>query len=750
MGPSGKILHTFIPEDLDKIFVTNAMECIPRGRLKEDKARQAHAIKCCHNRLIEQVTAHPRRLIVAMGNPAVWSLTGNFGYKITQIRGKLIPYEHSELGILPVVHPAAIARGTGNFRQFKADLEYAWALANGADPLTHERCTFEEVADDSKSITDAIYKLKAEGSHFTGDIETTGFSALDDKMLTFGICSTYRKGRKHVYCFPVSCLQLPAFRDFLQDRNLGWNWHNGKFDIQFFRQRGINAFVSDDTLLLSYCLDETPGAHDLETVAGDRLGAPDYKFMIQPYLPKKGASYEHVPMPVLNEYMAIDVGSTAEVFNIMRPLVRQDAALEKLYTKTLLPGSEFLANVEMNGFFVDQERVAENQAAFRKELDERIEKIIRIANERNPECGNFSVGSPKQLGVVLYDKLGYKKIKNSRSTAKPILAKLPQDDLILEIRAYREVSKLESTYVRGLYKHIRSDGRVHSTYKLHGSQTGRLSSSKPNMQNIPRDIRLRGQFIAPPGRVLISCDLSQAELRSLAICSGDEALCRVYNSGGDIHTELANFMYPGWDELAASPHKGDQVLAKEQRTRCKNVNFGIVYGITAVGLQETIFMGTGEILPLSECQAMIEAWYGRFPQAAKFIEMCRKAPTRGQVISTVFGRRKRIGIVTRANIGFLMNESANFPHQSIASDITLHAGIRTEPILRNELDTRIVNIVHDDIIMEAPDKPEIIKQVGELVTSTMMQVPRDWGLTRVPFESSAEVGTRWGYLKEAA
>ena len=299
------------------------------------------------------------------------------------------------------------------------------------------------------------------------------------------------------------------------------------------------------------------------------------------------------------------------------------------------------------------------------------------------------------------------------------------------------------TYVKGLLKFVQPDtSRVHTTYLIHGTRTGRLSSREPNMQNPPRLEQVRGSFVAPPGCELLEIDLSQAELRNLACLSGDEKLISIYTNDEDLHDEVAATIFPGW-------HKGRDDWY-EQRVKAKNVNFGIPYGITKFGLQGQIGG------PLEEADRMLKGWYTRFPGAADFIQKCRNAPMNNQVMTTCFGRKKRTGLVSGMNIRFLQNEAANFPPQSISSDITLHTGLRTWRKLQS-MGVKIVNLVHDSLILEVPKRPDnaIRHEVVYLVTKEFKQVPIDYGIDQVPFKSDAEVGHRWGTLidvneKEAA
>ena len=250
VGPSGKIFHEFVPQD-GSVYILNALECRPLKGLKKEP-RMNEAAMCCRDHMLDKVRIHPRRLIVAMGNPAVRSLTGNFSLKITQIRGRLLPSPYSELGILPMVHIAALMRGTGSYRQWKQDIQYAMELGTGGSPREHIPADVQIIPDDvDQAYVDYLFTQLLWGSNeLTGDIETTGFDHINDRILSIGITPANDVGIS--YCFyPI---HFPLIRSYLESEAIEWCWHNGKFDIKFLRVAGIRARVDDDTMLLSYAL----------------------------------------------------------------------------------------------------------------------------------------------------------------------------------------------------------------------------------------------------------------------------------------------------------------------------------------------------------------------------------------------------------------------------------------------------------------------------------------------------------------
>lgn len=714
VGPSGEVFFSAFPEDVDVdelAFITNALQCLPKKtKGVKDQAKMWHAAQCCKERLVAEVTKHPRKVILAMGNSALWSLTGNPALKITQERGKLINSELAEIGIIPAVHPAALLRGTGNYRQFCADVDYAIHIANGGD--IKRFITPKVYVVSSVGCAKTLVKFLKKQSYLAADIETTGFNRLTDRVLCVGIA--YKPETVFVFTPQVFKYLVPLF----EAKKPNFIWHNGKFDIAFLRREGLAARVDEDTMLLSYALDESGGIHDLEQVSGDLLDAPDYKYMVKPWLPKKNSSYDLIPKKVLYEYNGIDVSLTLQDFYILRAKVANDAALEKLYTRTLIPASELLYHVEWAGMRVDTEHIAKIERFYRIKVQAAVRYVERLIGHP------INLNSPQQVAKMLYDELKIPP-RHGRGTGKDILEKLPQTKVVKALRRHRKAAKAYSTYVKGMLAAINIDGRIHSTFKIHGTRTGRLSSAKPNLQNIPRESLIRGMFVPRKGYKFIEVDLNQAELRSLACLSKDPGLIEIYTSTDrSIHNEMAEYLFGAdWDH--------------EDKMKAKMVNFGIVYGREGPSIAEQFDIS------IKEGWRMVNGWFERFPVAHDFIKKCRKCVRKAQTITTSFGRKKRHRIVTRENLKTLQNEASNMPHQSIASDITLQAAIRLRPILQ-AIGCEIVNLVHDSILIEVPDNAIIIEQVKKLAIGVMEMIAPEWDLTEVPFKADGKMGDRWG------
>lgn len=762
VGDSGKLVDSIL-EGAGLPFqpyVTNAVACLP---VNKTTANLATACQACHGRLLEDIRAYPRKVILAFGNGALWGLTGNYNYRITNERGKIIPSDLAEQGIVASVHPAFLLRGGGSQRLFKEDILKAVALAKGQNPRSYveAECIVMETESDIRDLIDMAVKAPL----IAADIETSDLKPRRGHILSQGFC--FEPERAYIVPPPLFEYLGPIYDPTVVKGK--FIWHHGKFDVGWLRhetkrefdgtlkqcirhqvsERGSRqgyqfAKVDEDTIMLNYSLDENRGIHSLEQVSSDLLGTPDWKAMVNSYLPKAGASYANIPPDVLYRYQAKDLGSTFQIYPILRAKVAKDAMLEKLYTRMLLPASELLTDVESNGFAVDKEQFAKNEILYAGHIvDKSLPKNKRTIVGGSIAAALLAVntiamgvlgypinpGSWQQVQKLLY--VGGLDLAKGKvlGTDEKILESLPPHPAVKAILEYRGVRKAYGTYIIGLQEEVETNQRIYATYSLTATTTGRLACRDPNLQNIDRNPEIKGQFVAAPGKILISVDLNQAELRSLACLSNCTALCRIYETPNEsIHKIVATKYY------GANYNEDEYQLAKA-------VTFGIVYGREAFSIAQEYK------IPVSEAQAYISGWFAQFPGAKAFIDLCRQAPLQGKILRTPFGRKRRFGVVSYEKIHDVQNQAANFPHQSIASDITLDSAIEVNPWLK-ERNVKIVNIVHDDILMEADDDLDLANEVANKVKTVMAKKPLEWGLDRIPFVADAKIGKRWGYLQK--
>lgn len=726
-------------------YITNALQCVPRQ--KELRSMQS-ATNCCQNRLYEELAAHPRKVILGLGASASWTLTNNFGLKITQDRGHFFEHPLAEIGVVIALHPAYLMRTSVGYSQWKKDLGYAVALLKGLNPKDGQWVKPLWGVIENREQFEAFVNRMDAANFIASDIETSGLHFQKNYMFMIGFTSDLSQG-KYVDIVPA---QIIWDNEDLAHRLFGnsaqWIWQNGKFDIKFLRYEGFEeARVDEDTMLLSYALNENKG-HDLDQIAWDWIGAPRHKDAIEKWfrengIPRKKWNYDMVPkMEIMYPYAAYDISKTYFAFWKLREAVKADKNLEKLYTKTLIPASEFLACIELAGLSLDPDRVNENITYLVGEIAKAEEPIQVYARQFIGH--NINIGSWQQLQQLLYNRMKLGNIGSSTDEDALIqIQRKHAHPIANHLLRWRKLKKQLGTYVIPALPHWDAkgknllpgwggvDGRVHCSFKLHGTTTGRLASSDPNMQNIPRDPRIRGQFVASPGKVLIETDLNQAELRCLAIMSNDPTLVEIYTRNEvSIHhiTSVAMF----------GEHYDD-----DQKMRAKAVNFGIVYGRTASSLAEEFN------ITISEAEDYIRIWFERYPVARNFIAGSRDAPRLMRTMINAFGRKKRWGVVTDDNRTMLENEAANWPHQSTAHDITLNAGIRVHKTLKRVWGIDMVNEIHDALYQEANNDPDFYKPPTAYVQHVMTQVPKEFGLVRVPFLAEAKAGDRWGrdYMK---
>lgn len=708
----------------------------------------------CRARLIQEVIATECTHILAVGAAAVTALTGTAKFSISNIQGRtfkvrldgsdkthvLIPcYQPNLLHVKPLEYP-----------NFMDALRLAVRAAQGETVFKQPGSTKWRLLDTPQKAIDYLHELQSiENGYVACDIETSNLSFTDSEMLCLGMC--HAEAQAVVIPQEMLAAHVDVVAPLLSLPNIRYIWHNGKFDLGFLNTRGYQARIDDDTVLLHYALDENSGTHGLEKLSGRLLGASDYKHQLKTNLEEPGDSYAKLPKDVLHQYQAQDVDYTRQIFYILKEQVQEDPSLWWLYTNILVPAQNFLYGVETHGFYTHLEALQEANKKLAVQIDEAIDEIqeevapIWDVKQYGRDMNVvklptfFNPASPKQVAWLLYKKLkcvpqivGAKKRSESATlpdTSEKTLQSIePKPRFVVLLLQLRRLKKLHSTYVVSLLDKRDTEGRIHSTYSLFGTTTGRLASKKPNLQNIPRDKTIKSLFGAPPGRLILECDYKSAELRALAMYSQDPFLIRVFQNNFDMHDETAAAMF-GKD------------FTSEQRMQAKMINFGIMYGRGPKTIAESCK------ITIQEAQNSINKWLQRMPAAAAYLKSRRNAVRSGCVLTTPFGRKRRFPFVTKQMLNTYQNEACNFAIQSIASDFTLITGIRIQKQLR-EFDAYIVNLVHDSLVVELPADYDTAVHLFNWVPQQMSETPARWFKLPFAFAADASIGTHWGRLYE--
>ena len=522
---------------------------------------------------------------------------------------------------------------------------------------------------------------------------------------------------------------LARLKPLLQNADHAKVGQHLKYDMHVLANHGIELMgVSDDTLLQSYVL-EAHQQHELGSLAARHLGLSTISY---DDVTGKGASrigFEQVAIERASEYAAEDADVTLRVHQALAPQIAASDKLEFVYRRIEVPLARILFRMERTGVLIDREALA-------RQSGELGRKMLELEQRAFQEAGQpFNLGSPKQIGEILFQQKGLPVIKKTPggapSTDEDTLAQLALDHPIARaILDYRGMAKLKSTYTDKLPQMIDpATGRVHTSYSQATAVTGRLASSEPNLQNIPARTaegrRIREAFIAPAGHLLISADYSQIELRIMAHLSDDAGLLKAFAEDRDIHTATAA-------EVFGVPLDG---VDAEQRRMAKVINFGLIYGMSAFGLASQLN------LERSAAQAYIDRYFARYPGVADYMQRTRETARQQGYVETVFGRRLYLPEINSKNPQRRQGAeraAINAPMQGTAADLIKLAMIAVQDRIDTaKLKSRLILQVHDELILEVPENE--IDRVRAELPGLMCNV----AALKVPLRVGVGAGSNW-------
>jgi len=522
---------------------------------------------------------------------------------------------------------------------------------------------------------------------------------------------------------------LEKLKPLLEDPGVLKVGHDIKDDLDVLQQHGIRIAPVDDTMLLSFVLDGGKHSHALDDLAERYLDQKTVKFSDVAGSGAKQVSFDKVAIERAREYAAGSADTVSQLWAKFRPRLAAERMVS-MYETIERPLIPVLLGMEQAGVKVDAPLLKRLSADFEKRLAELEREIHKIAGRE------FNVGSPKQLGEILFDEQNLPGGRRSKtgawSTDASVLDELAAQGhpLPVKILEHRQLAKLKGTYTDALVRELDArTGRIHTSYMMAGAATGRLASTEPNLQNIPvrteEGRKIREAFIAEKGHKLVSADYSQIELRLLAHVADLASLKEAFARGDDIHAITAS-------EMFGVPVKG---MDPQVRRRAKAINFGIIYGISAFGLANQLGIGQ------PEARDYIAKYFLRYPGIRDYMETTKEYARKNGYVKTPFGRKIHLKHINDKNQGmraFSERAAINAPLQGGAADIIKRAMIRLPPALKDaRLESRMLLQVHDELLFEVPDKEvEAIKQVARKVMEAAATLS-------VPLVVDTGVGANW-------
>lgn len=748
-GPSGKILDHLLKVhgvDRSEVLATNAVLCQSDGQ--EDGF--ASAVACCEPRLEAEIAG--ATTIIACGREAAYGVLGvsniasNRGYVHKRAVGDKVQR------VIVTNNPAMVLRDDRSFPEIMRDFRLA------ISPLPTPKMPKVRVIDSVDEALEALPEIVESVTNadiVASDIETRGFSS---EIVCFGI--SVRPERAVVFSENVCKSEhtTAIMRAIYEQPDTKYLWHNGKYDIKALRRNGIDARVDEDTMLVSWCLDERPGdpesgagGHSLEWLLKDELGWEKYEPPSVRHFKKTGELVDERARDELYEYNGLDTAGCLGLFQVLKERAINDEVWDRPYKLLLIRLSEVLARVELQGNLYDVDeacRILETQV---------YPKIIAQKTRMRELAGHkINPNSPKQLTTLLYDDWGIShnlsrprierlgKSSTDKAVREQILrgdylcnttvvAPLRVSEFVQELDNFKALDKQRSTYLEGMVLKVGQDSRIYTDFKIHGTESGRVSSNNPNMQNVTRPKEglpnIRSTFIPESGCVFLSGDLSQAELRTIAVLSGDSALQSIYlETGRSLHKEIASEFY------------GDN-YTYEQYVRAKNINFGVAYWQSAYTFAQMYHM------PKDEAQKFVDFWWARFPDVWKWTKATEQEVMERGELQSPFGHKRRFYVIP-ADEGarlHVVKQGINFRPQNIAANITLWALCE----FAGRVDWSIAQprvTVHDSILVNC--KQEHTMDVAALLKDCMENAAEQSIGWTFPFKADLSVGPNWGNMTE--
>lgn len=623
------------------------------------------------------------------------------------------------------------------FRSWLAEIDASAAVTRAEPAPIAPAHTQYDCVTNEQALAQWISVLKAAGT-FAFDTETNSLDYMEAELVGLSFCA-----EPGVACYiPVAHdypgapdqlsrdYVLAQLRELLEDSHYHKVGQHLKYDMHVLANHGLTLRgFAGDTMLESYVLDSVGGRHDMDSLAERYLGRKTISFEEVAGKGAKQLTFNQVSLEQAVPYACEDADITWQLYRHLSEQLVTTESLQTVYADIELPLAPVLQNIERNGALVSRDILQQQSSVIGARLIELEAKAHELAGRP------FNLGSTKQLGEILFDELKLpiikKTPKGAPSTAEEVLVELALDYPLPKVLIeYRGLAKLKSTYTDKLPTLINArTGRIHTSYHQAVTATGRLSSSDPNLQNIPiRSVEgraIRKAFIAPEHHVIVAADYSQIELRIMAHLSGDAGLLNAFNEGLDVHSATAAEVFGvALDEVTS-----------DQRRSAKAINFGLIYGMSAFGLAKQLHIGR------AESQAYIDTYFQRYPGVLDYMDRTRKGAHETGYVETLFGRRLYLPEINARNkmrVQAAERTAINAPMQGSAADIIKKAMLAVDRFLReSNLESKMIMQVHDELVFEVPKRELEILQAGII---TAMESAAELA---VPLLVEVGVGDNW-------
>ena len=618
---------------------------------------------------------------------------------------------------------------TKQIRQHNPKIELSKIDVKNYESITNEKALDKWVKILSQQTVIAVDTETSSLNPLEADLVGISFSYSPNKACYIPIAHKNTKSLKKEFI-------LKKIKPILEDISIKKVGQNIKFDFIILKQNNIEINSIEDTMLISYTLDAGTNRHNLDTLSEIHLNHKTISYKELVGTGKNKLKFSDITLEKATEYAAEDADVTLRLYNFLKARLNEEK-LNKIYETFEKPMVKLLSKIEYNGIRVNDIYLKKLSKNFSEKLEKIEKKIFSIAGKE------FNIGSPKQLGEIIYNELKIAKLKKTKKGSLATSANILEDlalgehefpKLVLE---WRQISKLKNTYTDALQDHIsKKTKRVHTSFLLAATNTGRLASSNPNLQNIPikseEGKEIRKAFIADEKNILISADYNQIEMRILADMADVRELKKAFKNNEDIHNLTASQVFN------VPINKVDDDL----RRKAKTINFGIIYGITQYGLAKQISVSNQEALDF------INSYFKKFPEIKEYMNSTIKACRKQGYVTNIFGRRIHLRGINDKNFSirsFQERAAINAPIQGSAADIIRLAMIKINKLIEEDkkFQTKMLLQIHDELIFECLEKDE--KYIKKTIKELMISISKsEHHMFSIPLEVNVNSGYNWG------